>query len=139
MLEIPNVKIIDPSYSSYDIIPTAKIILGITSTVLWESVLLKRPIITFGDVFFNKLPMVKRCRSVEELPQIIKNTLESNTGPDEKTLVNFIGAILEESVEVDLISLWEKEDQGEDIRNQSEGLKRLAELIAKKINLINEQ
>ena len=78
--------------------------------------------------------MVKRCRNFDDLPYLVKEQLE-HFRHNEEELVNFIGAILEESVDVDIITLWEKADQGEHIKH-NEGLERLAEFIVKKIGII---
>lgn len=136
ILKIPNVKLIDPAISAYDLIRQAKLIITATGTSAWEGVLLRKPAITFGDVFYNALSMVKRCRSFEELPYLVKEQLENFHYDEtkEKELIDFIATLLEDSVDFDLISLWEHEDQGENIK-RDEGLRHLAENIAKKLGL----
>ena len=132
--KIPNVKILSPNVSSLKVVEKANILFTIAGTAGWEAVLLEKPVITFGDVFYNILSTVKHSVKIEDLSALTLSQLK-NFKPNNEELIHFVSALLEDSVDANLIELWEKEDQGEDERSQGEGLKRLAELIAKKINL----
>lgn len=128
--KIPNLKFINTTTSSFDLIKNSKLIITITGTVGWEAALLKKPIITFGDIFFNNLSIVKKCRAVEDLPYIIKQQLE-NFKYDEKEVVDMISAILEDAVGFDHGYLWEKGDY-EQIKNDS-NFPKFVDALAKKI------
>ena len=133
--KIPGVKLINPSHRSFELLHSAKLIITLgNGTAGWEAILLKKPVITLSDVPYNKLSVVKYCRSFEDLPYIIKEQLE-NFHHNEDELVNYIGAILEDSVNADIIDLWEKEDQDIEKIKKDEGIKKIAELLAKKIGL----
>ena len=84
--KIPNVKLINPSEISFNLTKAAKIIITINGTAGWEGVLLKKPVITFGNLFFNKLPMVKKCEAIGDLPYLMKEQLE-NYHYDEKKII----------------------------------------------------
>ena len=56
-----NVRIIDPSVSTFDLGKAAKATLTVTGTAGWEAYLLGRPVIVLGDVFYNFLPGVLHC------------------------------------------------------------------------------
>ena len=129
--KIPNVKLINPAGDSFDLIKNSKLITTITGTSGWEGIIFKKPVITFGDVFFNALSAVKRCREIEQLPFLVKEQLE-NFHHHEEELENFIGAILEESAPVDLLKIWE---QNETPAVEQKKLTLLADLMAKKLNL----
>lgn len=133
LIKIPNVKLIDPALPGFDLIQNAKLLLVLSATTGWEAILLKKPVITFGEIFYNALSTVKRCHSFEELPYIIKERLE-NFRHDENELINFISAMLEDSFRVNLYDLWEK-DTSDERREQDLGLKNLAEAIVKKLNI----
>ena len=133
--KIPNVKIIDPVISSLDLMQNARMITTINGTAGFEGLLLKKPVITFGEIFYNKLSTVMRCRSLDELPNLVQEQIK-NFRHNEKELVRFVAAIMEDSVDVDLITLWEKEDQEENIKKDV-GLKNLARLIAKKVGAVS--
>lgn len=128
--KIPNVKLISPSTPSQTLIKSAKLITVVTGTVGWEALLMGKPVITFGDVFFNKLSMVKQCKTIEELPHIIKHQLE-NFVYNEAEMINYLAALIDDSVDVPLMALWEKEiDNQEKVRTAG---KPVADLIMKKL------
>ncbi len=125
--KIPNVKIIHPKTNTFSITPHAKLVVTITGTVGWEALMFKKPVITFGDVFYNKISMTKLSRDDAHLPYLVKHQLE-NFSYNEDELINYLGCILEDSVEVDLQYLWHKEP---DIQKKKQALKPLTNLIVK--------
>lgn len=131
--KIPNVKLIDPRLSSFNLVQDAKLILTISGTAGWEALLLQKPVITFGRVFYNRLSMVKLCRTIDELPFLVQEQLKSDPAQAEPELENFIGAILEESVPAGLRDMWYTNP---DPQFAQQGLSRLADLLAKKLNLV---
>lgn len=131
--KIPNVKLIDPCFFSFNITKNAKLIFTQTGSVGWEGLLYKKPIITFGDVFYNNLPMSKKCVAIENLPHIIQEHLE-HFQHDEEALIRFIGAAIQESANVDLTRIWEVLGGGEMEKKEQE-LVPMADLIATTLNL----
>lgn len=129
--KIPNVRLIDPRLRSYALIKKAKLVTVIANTVGWESVVFKKPVITFGNIFYNKLSFVKNCKAAEDLPAIVQEQL-NNFKYDEDEAVNFLAAIMENSVLVDWIDLWHKEQKFERIKSDA-GIRKLADLIHKKL------
>lgn len=94
--KIPNVRLIDPSTSSYEITKNARLVVTITGTVGLEALMLKKPVITFGRPFYNKLDMVKKAGSMHSLPALIRDALE-NYKHDEKQLVKLLAIYFENS------------------------------------------
>lgn len=133
--KIHNVKLINPNISSFDLIARSKLIMTITSSVGWEATLLKKPVITFGDIFYNQLSFVKHCKTPENIPYLVKEQLE-NFRYDENELLNLLAAIFSESAHLNLQYLWERE---KDLMKRKEGLKPLADLLAQKLHLTNKQ
>ena len=131
--KIPNVRVINSQINGYDLIQKAKLVTTISGTAGWEATVLKKPVITFGDVFYNKLSMVKSCKKPEELPFLVKEQLE-NFKHNNQELTDFLSAILEDSVNIDFLDLWLSERDFQKIKND-EGTKKLASLIASKIGL----
>ncbi len=131
--KIPNVKLIKPEVDGLSLINKAKLIITISGTAGWEAVQLKKPVIVFSDVFYSRLPMVKKCVAIEQLPFIVKGQLE-NFKHNEDSLVNFLTAIHSESVDVDLIQLWDIEGGGQ-LKTKKDQLLPITDLIAKKLNL----
>lgn len=131
--KIPNVKLINPNTKSFPLILGSRLITVVTSTVGWEAITLKKPVITFGDVFYNALPFVRKCDSIKDLPSLVKEQLEEFTH-DEERLVDFIASINSESVEVDLADIWEKEHSSRAHERKAE-LAPLAALIFSKMRV----
>lgn len=128
--KIPNVKLINPSIPSFSLTKNARLITTITGTAGWEALLLGKPVITFGNVFFNKISSVKQCRTIEELPYLIKAQLEQFSYQENEVL-NYISAMFADGIDIPLITLWEKEiDHLDKIKHHSE---KIADLIAKKL------
>lgn len=127
--KIPNVKIINPAISGLEIVAKAKLVTTITSTAGWEAALLKKPVITFGDQFYNILSCVKKCREIEQLPYLVKEVL-NNYKYDEAEVLNLLSAIFEDSIPLNLHQLWEQET---DMEKKKIGLEKFSEFLYKKI------
>lgn len=130
--KMPNVKLISPTVSGYEILPKTKLILTITGTSGWEGTFLKKPVITFGHWFYNSLSFIKYCDKIEELPQLIDSQLKSFNFNEEE-LAAFLAAIFEDSVEIDLYDVWNKPH---DPAFQKQALEPVAERVAKKLKLM---
>jgi hypothetical protein len=72
--KIPNVRILRPEVSSFEIMRSAQLVSTITGAVGWEASLFGKPVITFGEVFYNALPSVARSKTPEELPALVENS-----------------------------------------------------------------
>lgn len=56
--DIPTVRLLGPDADTWALIRDAGVIAVITGTMGWEGLLFGKPVVTFGDVFFNLLPHV---------------------------------------------------------------------------------
>ena len=131
--KIPNVKLIKPAVVSFDLIKNAKLLVTLSSTAGWEALLLKKPLVTFGNGLYNTISMVKKCDVIENLPQIIKEQLE-NFHYDENELISFIAAIFKESADINLVQIWDIEGDSK-MGEKKEAVIPLVDLIASKLNL----
>lgn len=129
--KIPNVKLIHPNHDSHGIIRDARLITTQTGTAGWEGLLLKKPVITFGDVYYNALSMVKRCVEIEKLPLLVKEQVEQFKW-NERELTHFVAALLEDSVDIRLHELWEK---GFDEATERKNIGLFCELLMGKVRL----
>jgi len=59
--KIDSVRLLSPNEDTWALIRGADAIAVITGTVGWEGVMFEKPVVTFGDVFFNALPQVIRA------------------------------------------------------------------------------
>ncbi|OGH59410.1 MAG: hypothetical protein A2725_01110 [Candidatus Magasanikbacteria bacterium RIFCSPHIGHO2_01_FULL_33_34] len=129
LLNIPNVKIINHKTRSFEIIKNSTIIITTTSTVGWEALFLKKPVITFGNVYYNIFPTVKKCNEIEKLYEMINEQI-ANTNFDDELFSKLVASVLQDSVDMRLNSLWYEDF--EKIKSDK-GIKAFAELIANKV------
>lgn len=129
--KVPNIKLINPAVTSFELLAHTKLIVTITSTLGLEAAFVKKPAITLGEIWFNCLSFIKYCPTMENLPYAVKEQLE-NFRYDENELLEFVAAILEESVNIDYLHLWEEESDMEKIKA---GIAPLADLLAKRLGL----
>lgn len=129
--KMPNVKLIPPTVDSRDILPHAKLITTITGTAGWEGTFLKKPVITFGNWFYNSLSFVRCCKTIEELPRLVQAQL-NDFRYDENELLDFLAAIYAESFELDLQAVW---NRPEDPDGQKKTLEPVAKAVAAKLGL----
>ena len=72
---MPNVKLIDPWISISELIKNSKAVTVITSTTGLESILWNKPVIVFGEVFYNIYPFVHKINNITKLPELIKSAI----------------------------------------------------------------
>lgn len=67
LLSIPNVELIDPTYSSRELISRARGTISIKSTVIYEAMLLRKPVVMLGQTYYAFISPRLRCESWAEL------------------------------------------------------------------------
>ena len=76
IMELPNVKLIHPSIPNDEMLKKCSLAITIAGTTGLEAALYKKPCIIFADVNYSSLPSVYRLRSLEELPNAIRESLK---------------------------------------------------------------
>jgi hypothetical protein len=130
--KILNVKLLRPELSSFNIIRDSKIVAIISGSAGWEATIFGKPVITFGEVFYNAVSSAPRSRIPEDLPALVRKQLHRSESNDEE-ITRFLAALFEDSATCDLLKVWEKTESSEEKREE---LKDFAELIAKKIRIV---
>lgn len=133
MKKIPNVRLLDPRTSGLELTRSARLVLTLTGTSAWEAVLLKKPAIIFGNMFYDCLSAVKRCHDIETLPSLVQEQLNAFSY-DKDELIDFVAALLEESVPVDFVQIWDQEGGSDRERTKSQ-FGPLMDLLARKLGL----
>ncbi len=87
----PNVRLISPNTNSYNLVSKSSLVVTITGTAGWEAILLQKPVITFGNVFYNVFDEVKKVDKISDLPSLIKERLD--TIVDDLKTHQFIAAL----------------------------------------------
>ena len=105
LLEIPNVKLMDPRIPSKFAIDSSSLVTVLSSSVGFEAALNEKPVLTFGDTSFEILPnsMVLRNKNLFNLKKDIKFLVESYSY-NEGALISFISAIYNTGVNVNFYS-----------------------------------
>ncbi len=123
--KIPNLKLLPPTLSSFQVTPKAKIVATITGTVGWEACLFGVPVISFGRQNFNTLSNVTHCTDAEQLAHVVRDRLNTKNY-DEKNVLGYLAALHRHSFEIDLKQLWEEETDQEKRRR---GIAPLADAL----------
>lgn len=91
---IPNVRLISPYWDSHDLIKRSSAVCVISSTVGWETLLYEKPLVTFGEVFYNAFDQVRHVRALPDLPQVLQE-LTRGYAADHELLLAYVAALLE--------------------------------------------
>lgn len=70
--KLANVRLISPHANSIQLIKDCSLVLTITGTVGWEALLLQKPVIAFGDVFYTIFDEVTKIEDIKLLPSLIQ-------------------------------------------------------------------
>ena len=76
IMDLPNVKLIHPSVDPKILLENCAMVITISGTTGLEAAFYKKPCIVFADVVYSKIPSVYRLKSLEELPDAIKESLK---------------------------------------------------------------
>jgi hypothetical protein len=132
MLEIPRVRLADPSLEARTLVQSSSLVAVVTGSVALEAAMLGKPVITFGDCPYNLLPdsMVRRCDDPRRLQAIVREAL-SPSAADERALEAYVSAVFDTSAGVNLYSvlLGKKNVHVENAGSYGEEIKKLAALV----------
>jgi len=95
---IPSVRLLGPDTDTWSLIRNASAIAVITGTMGWEGLLFEKPVISFGDVFYNRVPHVYQARNVPKdgWYQLFRRALTDHQ-PDHDALLACIAAMQQTS------------------------------------------
>lgn len=91
---IPSVRLLGPDENAFALIRGAAAVAVITGTVGWEGLLLGKPVVTFGDVFFNLHPSVHKAGRVakDQWYEVFRRAIYEHQH-DEDALVRIIAGL----------------------------------------------
>lgn len=90
---IPNVRLISPFADTHALTRGADVVFTISGTVGWEAVLYDRPLVIFGDIFYQAYDRAVTVKEPESLAEVVAALLRDHR-PDEEALETFIAAVL---------------------------------------------
>lgn len=142
LLEIPNVRLADPSTSSRELVANAALITVIAGSIGIEGLILKKPVVVLGNVPYSFVPssMIRNVKNPEILGNEIRDLIE-NYEHDEEALISYVAASINNSVPVDFYSrllgrkeayIPDKPGTGEGDALKKEHTERLANYLIKR-------
>lgn len=105
LLQIPNVKLVNPYVSSWDVIESAQAVVTISSWVGFEAIIAHKPVITLGECTYNCLPdsMVVKNTSPSQLSADIKRAI-SQYRYQETDLLHHLATVFSLSFPINMYS-----------------------------------
>lgn len=77
IIALPNVRLFHHNVNNYKMISKSNLVMLINNSSGLEALFYKKPVIVFGDVFYDVTSMVKKVEKIEDLPFLINNCLFS--------------------------------------------------------------
>jgi hypothetical protein len=90
---IPNVRLISPFADSHALTRNADVVFTISGTMGWEAILYDRPLVIFGDIFYQAFDRTVTVKNPETLPGVVARLL-ADFRPDPEALETFVAAVL---------------------------------------------
>lgn len=104
ILALPNVKLVHPSVNSQELISKSQGVIVINGSIGFEGLFYKKPIILFGDEYYDELSMVTKIISLTTLPNVINNAL-SNFKFNNKELNALMQVVNDQTISVPYFSI----------------------------------
>ena len=104
--KIPNVILVDPRTSTRELIKNSYVNIVLSGFIGFEAIILKKPVITLSSSIINILPknMVLKVSNFEDFEKKYFDFLK-NYKHDDKTLLNFVSSIVNNSAPIELINV----------------------------------
>ncbi|MFB6088486.1 MAG: hypothetical protein ABEK36_01765 [Candidatus Aenigmatarchaeota archaeon] len=84
--KLPNTRLISFHTNTFNLIKRCSLLATITGTMGFEALFFRKPVITFGNAFYNTFDEVEKIEKIAELPKIIEKKLEKGLINEEKLL-----------------------------------------------------
>ncbi len=94
--KIPNARLIDPFVNSSDLIKKSSATIVIAGTAGWETLILKKPVISFGINYYNASGLTYQVKDLSEIYKVINKALK-NEKLDLEVLFKYINAYVQTS------------------------------------------
>ncbi|MGB6785768.1 MAG: hypothetical protein WBE60_07810 [Nitrosotalea sp.] len=103
IMDLPNVQLVHPSISTDEIIAKCSLVISIAGSAGLESAFYKKPSIVFSDVIYSTFPFTYRLKSIEELSQAIRLSLEREVNLSD--LDRYLNILEQNSFEFDIVEI----------------------------------
>jgi hypothetical protein len=98
LTELYNVTLVDARVNTFDLIKGAKAVATITSTAGWEAFIFGKPVVVFGDVFFEQCPGVAKFDLSDDFATRLSNYVEHYRADESvirRAVIAYFGATYE--------------------------------------------
>jgi hypothetical protein len=102
--DIPNVRFLHPSVNAQEVLEKSQGVISISGATGFEALFYQKPVILFGNEYYDKISMVTKIESFEGLPYKIRNTL-SNFEFNQKELSMLVEILKEFALPVPYYSI----------------------------------
>ena len=99
IINLPNVYLIKHDYDSFDLLKNSKAIATVTGTIAWEAAFIGKPVMIYGDVFYQHLPNCVRIKNIIDCQNFFNEFMPSYNY-DEKKMIAFLRALEKEIAQV---------------------------------------
>ncbi|MFC1866656.1 hypothetical protein ACFL0H_00755 [Thermodesulfobacteriota bacterium] len=120
----PNIRMLKTHLNSQTLVKKSAAVITTTGTVGWEGIILGKPVITFGRVFYNSFDQVMHVKDITELPNVLRKAIY-DFKPDRDLMLKYVSAHIQGShngVPLSPVLTKEKSLQPENIRNIVDGI-----------------
>ena len=98
-MNIPNVTMVHHSAPEKELIKNSSLVFSIAGSSAFEATFFGKPSIVFADLIYSYLPSVSKAEVIEDLPKIIKKSLDTQVQP--KDLGKFLKLLSENLIDFD--------------------------------------
>ena len=105
ILDLPNVKLVHHSINSQEIIKKSLGVITLGGAVGIEAIKLKKPVIIFGNEYYDVISSVFKTDSFYELIKIFKRISHEKIIPSELEILKLFSAIADESIMIPYFSI----------------------------------
>jgi Zn-finger protein len=134
MKAIKNVKVLDPTANSHEIIKNSQAVVVISSSVGWEAFLYRKPVINLAPIYYGLSDLVYKVGDIRELPVVVKKALSEGkniyTKYTNEEWEKFIYAILSTVNQGSVVDFWH--DNVEKVSEET--INNIADVTFKKVN-----
>lgn len=96
--DYPNVIYLPAEIQSEDVIKGSESIVSLTSSAAWEAIILGKPVISLGKMFWDNYPLLRKANSFKELREIIRKS--DYLFPNDKITVLYISYLIAKHTEL---------------------------------------
>lgn len=128
MAELPNVKIVSPESSSYDLISSARAVATCTGTAGWEAVCRGIPALVFGYPWYMDCPGVYRVQDIDSCKENLSSIIKGRNYTQQE-IIDFLYTLQQHSIKGDGTEEKNRLALANAIRNKLESLETQAHQV----------